>query len=433
MQQLYSLFLQHPVVCTDTRNIVPNSIFFALKGANFNANEFADQALNAGCSLVVIDEEKYKKDERYFLVDDVLKALQGLANHHRKQFNIPVIGITGTNGKTTSKELVNAVLSQQFKVLATKGNLNNHIGVPLTLLSITEQHEVAIIEMGANHQGEIAELCFIAQPNYGMITNIGKAHLEGFGGYEGVIKTKNELYQHIKKTGGKLFVNVDNPLLDQLSSGMDRITFGTSENVDFKGIFIESNPFVKLQYKAKTDSGSVDKKPIVQTHLVGNYNFENILAAACIGNYFKLTDDKIKAGIESYVPSNNRSQVITTEHNVLLLDAYNANPSSMNAAIENFAQMDKPNKMVILGDMLELGVDSKKEHDAIVSLLKLKNLSNAILVGPFFKEAGKLINALTFNNSDDCIDYLKQNSIQNSTILIKGSRGIKLEKVAEVL
>jgi UDP-N-acetylmuramoyl-tripeptide--D-alanyl-D-alanine ligase len=433
MQQLYSLFLQHPVICTDTRNILPNSIFFALKGANFNANEFAEQALNAGCSLVVIDEEKYKKDERYFLVDDVLTVLQGLANHHRKQLNIPVIGITGTNGKTTSKELVNAVLSQQFNVLATKGNLNNHIGVPLTLLSITKQHEVAIIEMGANHQGEIAELCSIAQPNYGMITNIGKAHLEGFGGYEGVIKTKNELYQYIKKTGGKLFVNADNPLLDQLSSGINRITFGTSENVDFTGKFIESNPFVKLQYKAKTEGGSVDKKPIVQTHLVGNYNFENILAAACIGNYFKLTDDKIKAGIESYVPSNNRSQVIQTKHNVLLLDAYNANPSSMNAAIENFAQMDKPNKMVILGDMLELGVDSKKEHDAIVSLLKQKNLSNAILVGPFFKEAGKLMNALTFNNSDECIDYLKQNLIQNSTILIKGSRGIKLEKVAEVL
>jgi len=300
-------------------------------------------------------------------------------------------------------------------------------------LGLTKEHEMAIIEMGANHQGEISELCSIAEPNYGMITNIGKAHLEGFGGYEGVIKTKNELYQNIKKSGGKLFVNADNSLLNELSSGINRITFGTSEDVDFIGKFIESNPFVKLQYKAKTDSGSVDKKPIVQTHLVGNYNFENILAAACIGNYFKLTDDKIKAGIESYVPSNNRSQVITTEHNVLLLDAYNANPSSMNAAIENFAQMDKPNKMVILGDMLELGVDSKKEHDAIVSLLKLKNLSNAILVGPFFKEAGKLINALTFNNSDDCIDYLKQNSIQNSTILIKGSRGIKLEKVAEVL
>jgi len=433
MQQLYSLFLQHPVVCTDTRNIIPNSIFFALKGANFNANEFAEQALNAGCSAVVIDEEKYKKDDRYFLVDDVLKTLQELANYHRKQFNIPVIAITGTNGKTTSKELVNAVLSQQFKVLATKGNLNNHIGVPLTLLGITKEHEMAIIEMGANHQGEIAELCSIAEPDYGMITNIGKAHLEGFGGYEGVIKTKNELYQYIKKTEGKLFVNTDNPLLDQLSSGIERIAFGTSEGADFIGKLVESDPFVKLQYKTKTDRLSIDKKPIVQTHLVGNYNFENILAAACIGNYFKLTEDKIKAGIESYVPSNNRSQVIRTKHNVLLLDAYNANPSSMNAAIENFAQMKQADKMVILGDMLELGVDSKKEHDAIVALLKQKGLSNAILIGPFFKEAGKLINALTFNNSDECIDYLNQKNIQNSTILIKGSRGIKLEKVAEVL
>jgi UDP-N-acetylmuramoyl-tripeptide--D-alanyl-D-alanine ligase len=434
MQQLYSLFLQHPVVCTDTRNIIPNSIFFALKGGNFNANEFAEQAIHSGCSVAVIDEEKYKKDDRYFLVDDVLKTLQKLANHHRKQLNTPIIAITGSNGKTTSKELVNAVLSQQLSVLATKGNLNNHIGVPLTLLGITKKHAVAIIEMGANHQGEIAELCVIAEPNFGMITNIGKAHLEGFGGYEGVIKAKSEMYTHIKKTGGKLFVNADNPLLNQLSSDIDRITFGTSEHVDFKGEFIESNPFVKLKWKAKTDSVSMDEHPIIQTHLIGDYNFENILAAACIGNFFGLSESQIKKGIEGYVPSNNRSQVIQTEHNLLLLDAYNANPSSMKAAIENFSQMNQPNKMVILGDMLELGADSEKEHDAIATLLKKNNIQRVLLVGPLFKVAAKqLSSALTFINSDELVDYLKQNSIQNSTILIKGSRGMKLEKVTGFL
>ncbi len=434
MKQLYSIFKQHPVICTDTRNIIPNSIFFALKGGNFNANEFAEQAINSGCSVAVIDEENYKKDDRYIVVNDVLKTLQNLANYHRQQLNIPIIAITGTNGKTTSKELVNAVLSQKFNVQATKGNLNNHIGVPLTLLSITTKHEIAIVEMGANHQGEIAELCSIAQPDYGMITNIGKAHLEGFGSYEGVIKAKSEMYTHIKTTGGKLFVNADNALLNKLSSGINQITFGTSENVDFKGKFIESNPFVKLKCKSKADHTSIDQKPIIQTQLVGSYNFENILAAACIGDYFKLSEEQIKKGIENYIPSNNRSQVIQTEHNLLLLDAYNANPSSMNAAIENFAQMDKPNKMVILGDMLELGADSKKEHDVIVALLKQKNISNALLVGALFKESAKLFDAaLTFENSDELAGYLKHNPKQNSTILIKGSRGMRLEKITPLL
>lgn len=433
MQQLYSYFLKHPIVCTDTRDIKPNSIFFALKGDNFNANEFAGQALNAGCALAVIDEEKYKKDERYFLVKDVLSTLQQLANYHRKQLKIPIIAITGTNGKTTSKELVNAVLSEKYKVLATKGNLNNHIGVPLTLLGITNEHEIAIIEMGANHQGEIALLCSIAQPYYGMITNIGKAHLEGFGGYEGVIKAKSEMYNFIKQNVGKLFVNADNHLLMELSQGIDRITFGSSKNADFIGKYIESNPFVKLKYKPKTDIQNIDATPIIATHLIGSYNFENILAAACIGHYFKLSEEQIKNGLESYVPSNNRSQIIQTKNNFLLLDAYNANPSSMKAAIENFAEMDRPNKMVILGDMLELGSESKKEHDAVIALLKQKNISNAILVGPFFKEAGKQINALTFNNSDEVVDHLKKNTIKNATILIKGSRGIKLEKIIEAL
>lgn len=430
---LYKHFLKHPNVCTDTRDIQPDSIFFALKGGNFNANQFAEQALNSGCSLAVIDEEKYKKDERYLLVKDVLTTLQELANYHRKQLSIPVIGITGTNGKTTSKELLNAVLSQKYKVLATKGNLNNHIGVPLTLLNINDEHEIAIIEMGANHQGEIAMLCAIAEPDYGMITNIGKAHLEGFGGYEGVVKTKNELYQFIQQKGGKLFVNIDDQVLRELSENTTRITFGTSSTADFTGKLVDCNPFVNLKCKAKNDTQSLEEKPLIRTQLIGNYNFENILAAACIGNYFNVSEEQIKRGLENYIPSNNRSQVMQTKNNLLLLDAYNANPSSMNAAIENFAQMNQANKMVILGDMLELGDDSAKEHDAIVNLLKKKNITDVLLVGPFFMESGKIIQAKTFSNADEVVVYLKQNPVKNAAILVKGSRGIKLEKVVEFL
>ncbi len=433
INELYSHFQKHPQVCTDTREIKPNSIFFALKGGNFNANNFAEQALNAGCSLAVIDEEKYKKDERFFLVDDVLTTLQQLANHHRKQLSIPIISITGTNGKTTSKELVNAVLSQKYKVQATKGNLNNHIGVPLTLLSITNEHEMAIVEMGANHQGEIAMLCGIAEPDFGMITNIGKAHLEGFGGAEGVVKAKSEMYKYIKQKGGSLFVNADNPLLMGLADGIHKIMYGKENEADFQGVYVESNPFVKLKCKAKTDNESFEQKPIINTQLIGNYNFENIVAAACIGNYFDVSETEIKNGLENYVPSNNRSQVMQTKDNLLLLDAYNANPSSMKAAIENFAEMNQPNKMAILGDMLELGDDSEKEHVAIVQLLKEKNMLNVILVGPYFVDAGIFIKANSFLTSMEAADYLKQQHLQGFTILIKGSRGIKLEKVAEVL
>jgi UDP-N-acetylmuramoyl-tripeptide--D-alanyl-D-alanine ligase len=413
--------------------VVPGAIFFALQGDNFNANTFAEKALEAGCSLAVIDDVNYKKDERYVLVDDVLATLQALANHHRRQLSIPVISITGSNGKTTSKELLNAVLSQKYNVLATKGNLNNHIGVPLTLLSITSEHEMAIVEMGANHQGEIAMLCGIAEPDFGMITNIGKAHLEGFGGYEGVIKAKNELYQYVHKKGGKLFVNEDNELLKKLSAGMNKVTFGIGSTVDVQGVFLESNPFVKLKFKAKNDTQNIHEKPVISTQLIGNYNFENILAAACIGNYFDVSDEQIKQGLEGYVSSNNRSQVMQTAHNLLLLDAYNANPSSMRAALENFSQMNQGNKMVILGDMLELGAESDKEHDAVVQLLKEKNITNALLVGPLFMKAGKAINATVFANSDEVVNYLKAHPVKNNTVLVKGSRGIKLEKVVDVL
>ncbi len=440
IETLYSHFLKHPSVCTDTREIKQGAIFFALKGENFNGNKFAKQALESGCSLAVIDEAEYLKagadgnpDEHFFLVEDVLTALQELANYHRKKLTIPVISITGSNGKTTSKELLNAVLSQKYKVLATKGNLNNHIGVPLTLLKITSEHEIAIVEMGANHQGEIEKLCEIAEPDFGMITNIGKAHLEGFGGELGVIKAKNELFRYIIQKGAVLFVNADNDLLVKLALEAKQITFGTGKQVDYTGEFLESNPFVKLKCKSKSDNQSMEEKESIHTQLIGKYNFENILAAACIGDHFGVSESEIRKGLEQYVPSNNRSQVVQTNRNLLLLDAYNANPSSMKAAIENFSQMDRPDKMVILGDMLELGTESEKEHKVIVDLLHKLEINNVILAGPFFMEAGKSINARCFGTSVEVMTYLKENPIHNSTILIKGSRGIQLEKVAEVL
>ena len=452
IQQLYSIFLKHPIVCTDTRDIKPGSIFFALKGGNFNGNEFAEKALKMGCSYAVIDEENFvskdncgteefplKKGARgifgkYVVVEDVLIALQQLANHHRKQLTIPVIGITGSNGKTTSKELMNAVLSKKYNVLATVGNLNNHIGVPLTLLSITKEHEMAIVEMGANHQGEIAELSLIAEPNFGVITNIGKAHLEGFGGIEGVKKGKSELYKYIQSTQGKLFVHGDDEVLLELSGSTEKITYGTKKLYDIVGAVQENNAeFISFQWATCYNAVNIKKSELVSTQLVGIYNYYNLLCAACVGNYFKVGDEFINQALREYAPSNNRSQLHKTKHNTLILDYYNANPSSMSLAIENFATLNHPNKMLILGDMLELGSESEKEHDAIVNLLEEKKLSNVLLVGPLFIHAGNKVGAQTFATSEDAVEYLKQHQIKNTTILIKGSRGIKLEKVLEVL
>ncbi len=433
MKELYAHFLKHPEVCTDTRELKKGAIFFALKGDNFNANQFAEKALNEGCSLAVIDDPSYKKDERFYLVEDALACLQELAQYHRQQLKIPVIAITGSNGKTTSKELLHAVLTEKYKVLATKGNLNNHIGVPLTLLSIRQEHQIAIIEMGANHQGEIEALCKLAAPNFGMITNIGKAHLEGFGGAEGVIKGKNEMYRYIRQTQGTLFVNVDNELLMKLSEDAKRITFGMRADAIYRGELVESNPFIKLRCKAHTDPQSLSEKLLIETALIGTYNFENILAAGCIGNYFEVSEEQIKKGLEKYIPSNNRSQVMQTNRNLLLLDAYNANPSSMSAAIENFAQMDRSNKMVILGDMLELGEESDAEHAYIISLLQQKKISEAIFVGPCFKLAAEGLYSQVFLNSEEALEFIKRYPIKDTTILVKGSRGIKLEKLVEAL
>jgi len=434
-EQLYSHFLKHPIVCTDTREIKKDAIFFALKGDNFNGNAFAEKALEAGCSIAVIDEEKFKKDDRYFLVNDVLRALQQLASHHRKVLKIQVLAITGSNGKTTTKELANAVLLQKYKVLATKGNLNNHIGVPLTLLSITREHEVAIVEMGANHQGEIEMLCNIADPDLGIITNIGKAHLEGFGGIEGVKKGKGELYKYLQQKKGKIFIHGDDEVLTELAGSMDKFTYGTKKLYDIVGAMRpdKSTDLIAFQWTTRYNAASLKSAPVVQTQLVGIYNYYNLLCAVCVGNHFRVDEALINKALTAYTPSNNRSQLHKTPNNTLILDYYNANPSSMSLALENFASLNHAGKMVILGDMLELGEESAREHELIVDLLIQKNIGNVLLVGPLFMEAGKKTNAKTFSNSDEAVDYLKAHPQKDTTILIKGSRGIRLEKVVEVL
>jgi UDP-N-acetylmuramoyl-tripeptide--D-alanyl-D-alanine ligase len=423
IEGLYNLFLQHPVICCDTRNIIPDSIFFALKGANFNANKFAKEALSKGCSYAVIDEESLYS-EGCILVHDVLKSLQKLANHHRKQFAIPVIGITGTNGKTTTKELTATVLSKKYNTLFTKGNLNNHIGVPLTLLNLTKEHGMAVIEMGANHIGEIEQLCLLAEPDFGIITNIGKAHLEGFGSYEGVIKAKSELYKYVREREGRLFVNADDDLLMKLSAGIDRITYGTNITSNFKGIWDNTN------FMAKGKIISDGQLLEINSNLAGSYNFYNILAGACIGKYFEVPPEQIKEAIEGYVPSNNRSQIVKKGNNTIWVDAYNANPSSMKNAIENFTGVNSTGKILILGDMFELGDESLAEHQAIADLIEKHNdWSGVYLIGKEFKQVKSSANL--FTTIDDFIKWFTEHPIENSTVLLKGSRGMQMEKVLE--
>lgn len=417
-------------VCTDTRKIEPGAVFFALKGDNFNGNLFAAKALEQGCAYAVVDEKAAGEGEKYVLVDDVLKTLQQLATYHRRLFNIPVIAITGSNGKTTTKELIQAVLATKYKVQYTKGNLNNHIGVPLTLLSLTPGHQIAVVEMGANHQGEIDLLCRIAEPDFGIITNIGKAHLEGFGGIEGVKKGKSEMYRYLKEKNGMVFVHGDDEVLMDLSSHNNRITYGTRKPCDIMGKFSESNLFVELAWKMKYTAAELKDAPYVKSNIVGVYNYYNALCAACIGNYFKIEDVQIKEAIEGYVPTNNRSQLHKTANNVLILDYYNANPSSMSLAIENFSNMQFQNKMLVLGDMLELGEDAFKEHAMILQLLREKKMEDYILVGPVFSSLQK---ERSFPDSGSAAQFMKQHQARNKTILVKGSRGIALEKIVEVL
>ncbi len=428
IEELYSIYKEHPTVCTDTRSIQEDGIFFALKGANFNANTFAEEALNKGASYVVIDEAAFKKDDRFILVDDALNTLQQLANYHRRQLRCPVIAITGSNGKTTTKELISRVLAKKNRTHFTKGNFNNHIGVPLTILSAPVEIEMLVVEMGANHQKEIEKLCAIAMPDYGIISNVGKAHLEGFGGLEGVKKGKGELYEFLSSHHGLTFVNGDNALLMEMIKSRNvknRIVYGTDESFDCSGKLVSTFPFLKVEWKTKK------LIRIISSQLIGDYNFENILAAVCIGNYFGIEAAKINQAIEEYVPDNSRSQIVQRGTNFILLDAYNANPASMEAALKNFSIMEGKHKIVFLGEMAELGDESRKEHQNIIELLRQFYFEKIILVGKKFFELSPILIAEYFPTSTDAALWAKTQKISEATILIKGSRSSQMEKVME--
>ena len=427
ISKLYPVFLRHPVVSTDSRQVAPESLFFALRGDLFNGNEFAARALDLGASHAVVDEAKYASDDRYILVDDVLKTLQELACHHRMQFAVPVLAITGTNGKTTTKELACAVLSSKYRTIATRGNLNNHIGVPLTLLRMTGETEIALIEMGANHPGEIDFLCRIARPDFGLITNIGKAHLAGFGGFEGVIRTKTEMYRFIRDNGGTIFLNNRDTLLKEHAGDIRRVTYGDAP-ADLTAGKSTASPFVTIDLLFRDNT-----ELAVESNLYGIYNDSNLLAAAAIGQQFGISPTGIKSALEAYKPDNNRSQVTRTGQNLLILDAYNANPSSMAAALTAFASADYSNKMLILGDMLELGNDSDSEHLRVLDLANRLGFTEVFLVGPEFTRLNKKRENLCFHDSELARMWLEHHRVKNSTILIKGSRGIRLEKVVDVL
>lgn len=425
IEEIYRQFLQQPIITTDSRKIIKGCIFFALKGENFDGNAYALQAIENGAAMAVIDNPIYLTSG-CILVDDVLASLQQVANLHRKSFQIPVIGITGSNGKTTTKELISAVLGSHYTIIATQGNLNNHIGVPITLLRITKETEIAIIEMGANHQGEIAELCQIAEPTHGIITNIGKAHLGGFGGFQGVIKAKTELYSWLRNTSGLAIVNAENEILNRHISGLNCMFYGTSNINQTHAILNKNDEYLSFHWQTKI--GSI----LVKTNLIGSYNFENALAAICIGMLFNVPEEKIKNSIQNYSPSNSRSQLIKTKNNQVVMDAYNANPTSMLAAINNFMAIKAEKKIMILGDMLELGAESEEEHNSVVEYIIQNKLENTILVGPeFYKSGNKKLKC--FNDSMQAHDYLYQHPPQGYTILLKGSRGIKMEKILEAL
>jgi UDP-N-acetylmuramoyl-tripeptide--D-alanyl-D-alanine ligase len=427
MANLYQLFRQHPIVTTDSRNIPINSIFFALKGENFNGNKFAAEALLKGAAFAVIDEPEFAAGERMILVDDVLLCLQQLARYHRDQLKIPILAITGTNGKTTTKELIAAVLSKKFRANYTKGNLNNHVGVPLTVLSMTEETEIGIVEMGANHAGEIRILCGIANPDFGIVTNMGKAHLEGFGSFEGVVRTKSELYDFLREKRGKCFINADNPLLIKQAKDLEQISYGKSNGCYMTGELATTG--YNLVVKVLFPKGWL----YLKSKLIGDYNFENLLAAACVGKYFEVDPLQIQEALAEYTPSNNRSQLIRKEKNILIMDAYNANPTSMMMALTNFVNIQNDQKCVILGDMLELGEVSDEEHQKIVDYVESQNFTDVFLVGPQFKKTITGKEKKKFDNAELLSNYLKTQPIENKFILIKGSRGIHLEKILELL
>jgi UDP-N-acetylmuramoyl-tripeptide--D-alanyl-D-alanine ligase len=416
IKEIYALFQQHSTICTDSRKITNGAMFISLRGENFNGNKYALKAIQDGCSYAIVDEKEYDIHQNTILVNNALKTLQDLATYHRNQLNIPLIGITGSNGKTTSKELINAILNSELSCYATKGNLNNHIGVPLSVLEINKKHKIAIIEMGANHQKEIEFLCNIAQPTFGVITNIGSAHLEGFGSIQGVIDTKKELYEFINYNKGHLFVNAGDELLLSLSKGISQITYGTSG--DIFGLITEITPLLSIKYNNE----------IINSHLIGDFQFDNILLAICIGNYFNISNENIKKSIENYIPTNNRSQLVKTKKNTLILDAYNANPSSMKAMLSSFANQQYKNKLCILGDMLELGGESNKDHLDIIKLTNQLELE-CIFVGEIFHSLTKN----SFKNKQELVKYIQGNNIHKRTILLKGSRGIGLEQLIKNL
>lgn len=424
--KLYEIYKQHPEVSTDTRNSANGAIFFALKGANFNGNEYAAQAISSGCSYAVVDEEKYATHPNMILVDNVLETLQKLATYHREHIKTPVIGITGTNGKTTTKELITAVLSQEYNVVSTQGNLNNHIGVPLTILRIKKEHEIAIVEMGANHVGEIKFLCEIAKPSYGLITNLGHAHIEGFGSFANVVKTKGELYNFIRNSkDGKIFIDNENSLLKEISEGIASIPYGFEEDLFVSGQVLAIRPYLEFEWKFG------NKRNQVKTKLIGEYNLPNALAAIAIGCYLGVKSSLINKALGEYEPSNNRSQLKETEKNMLIIDAYNANPTSMHAALENFDHMDVSKKALILGDMKELGPDTDMEHQKIADYVAHHDFEKVLLVGDNFSRTET--NFPRFKNLEELKEYLTENPIEDSYILLKGSRGMQLEKCIDFL
>ncbi len=424
IEQIHELFLNSSGVSTDTRKIKENSIFFALKGDNFNGNTFALQALEKGASYAVIDEQPAEENNRLILVQDVLAALQKLSTFHRNYLKIPIISLTGSNGKTTTKELINAVLSTRFKTAATLGNLNNHIGVPLTLLSMTGDTEIGIVEMGANHQKEIEFLCGIAQPDYGYITNFGKAHLEGFGSMEGVIKGKSELYGFLKQNDKAIFLNYDDPIQKKQSGYHKTYSFGSSKEADLQIQFPTGSDYASIQYN--------DLK--IESRLTGAYNAKNMAAAFSIGKYFNVPEAQIKTAIEGYTPQNNRSQIIEKGSTKIILDAYNANPTSMAAAIENFETLEGASKMAFLGDMFEMGAQAAEEHQQLVNKLEASNIEKVILLGEnFYRTATNTEKIQKFKNFEEFKAAFNLRETEGKFLLIKGSRGMALERIVDLL
>jgi UDP-N-acetylmuramoyl-tripeptide--D-alanyl-D-alanine ligase len=431
IKKIHSWLAQGAKVSTDSRNIEKGCIFFALRGEKFDANDFALQAIEKGAAIAVVDRKELPQNDRFIFVDDTLKALQDLAEYHRELFNIPVLGITGSNGKTTTKELVNAVLSSRFRTLCTSGNLNNHIGVPLTLLNLNDTHEMAIIEMGANHMGEIGFLSSLAKPTIGLITNIGKAHIEGFGSFENIIKGKTELYDFIRNSGGTILLNADNHILSEKSTGIRAITYGKGDDAFVHGSVISSQPFLQIQFHSSEHPGPLN----INSQLLGVYNFENIMSAVAAGLYSGVPAEEICKAIEAYSPVNSRSQLKKTAGNTLILDSYNANPTSLRAAIENFSALetDQP-KGLIIGDMLEMGDTAEQEHAEIIRLTRNFPYSFVILVGEHFCKANpSLPSYYAFADSESAAEWVKNKNLSGYTILLKGSRGIQLEKIEKYL